>query len=112
MTRHDDIDLLKDMLDYSLKARAAVEGRSRSDLDADDVLAAALERFVEIIGEAASRVSAQARTSFPSIPWREIVGMRNRLIHGYSAVDRDVIWAVVAFDLPELIRELEAILER
>jgi len=112
MTRHDDGDLLKDMLDYSLKARSAVEGRSRSDLDADDVLAAALERFVEIIGEAASRVSAQARTAFPDIPWREIVGMRNRLIHGYSAVDRDVIWAVVAVDLPELIRELEAILER
>lgn len=95
------------MLDHARKAVNATRHRSRADLDGDDVLAAALERFVEIVGEAASKVTPQTRDRHSSIPWRQIVGMRHRLIHGYASVDHDVIWDVVTVDLPPLIDELE-----
>jgi uncharacterized protein with HEPN domain len=95
------------MLVYARKAVDAIQGCSRTDLDRNAVLAAALERFVEVIGEAANRVSQERRQQTPDIPWRQIVGMRNRLIHGYVAVDYDILWGVVHADLPTLIERLE-----
>jgi uncharacterized protein with HEPN domain len=106
----EDEVLLRDMRDHAGKAVAACHTRSRPELDDDDVLAAALERFIEVIGEAASKVSDATRTELPKIPWSEIVGMRNRLVHGYAAVDHDIVWAVVTSDLPPLIEELERLL--
>lgn len=103
----DDTVLLQDMLDYARKALCSVQGRSRQDLEDDDVLAAALERFIEILGEAAGRVSEETRSAMPEVPWRAIVSMRNRLVHGYAAVDRDIVWAVVTTDLPNLVKTLE-----
>lgn len=76
-------------------------------MDSDLVLAAALERFIEIIGEAASRVSEAERERHPEIPWRGIIGMRNRLVHGYAAVDHEVIWDVATGDLPGLVTALQ-----
>lgn len=102
--------LVRDMLDYAHKAVGAARGRSREDLDRDDVLAAALERFIEIIGEAASKVSDFTRDRRVTIPWHQIVGMRNRLVHGYAAVDHDVVWDVVTVDLPAMIIELESLI--
>lgn len=67
-------------------------------------------RLVEIIGEAAARVSEDARARHPQIPWALIVGMRNRLIHGYNEVDRQVLWETVRTDLPALIAQLEQML--
>jgi uncharacterized protein with HEPN domain len=107
----DDV-LLRDMLDYARKATAAVHGRDRTDLDEDEVLAAALERFIEVIGEAAGKVSQATRDNLPAVSWREMTGMRNRLVHGYASVDHDIVWDVVALDLPELIRTLEAATRR
>lgn len=95
------------MLAYARKATAAVDGRERSDLDSDFILAAALERFVEVIGEAATKLSAETKAVHPRIPWREMIGMRNRLIHGYASVDHDIIWDVISADLVELIDALE-----
>ncbi len=102
----DDV-LLRDMLDHARKAVAAPKGRTRADLDRDEVLAAALERFVEVVGEAASKVSDATQRELVSVPWREIVGMRNRLVHGYASVDHDVIWDVATTDLVALVAELE-----
>lgn len=102
----DDV-LLRDMLDHARKAVAASRGKSRSDLDRDEVLAAAIERFIEVIGEAASKVAVPTQEELSSIPWRQIIGMRNRLVHGYASVDHDVLWDVVATDLPALIVSLE-----
>lgn len=112
MRRHEDGVLLRDMLDHARRAVAAVSGRSREDLEQDPVLAAALERFVEVIGEAASRVSDAARDEGAGIPWTQIIGMRNRLVHGYASVDHDIVWNVVTGDLPGLIDELERLLAR
>ena len=106
MRQPDDQVLLKDMADHARRAIEACRSRNREDLDTDLVLAAALERFIEIIGEAASRVSAPGRDARPGIPWTEIVGMRNRLVHGYASVDHDVLWAVVTRDLPILLEAI------
>ncbi len=106
----DDTILLTDMLDYARRAVIALEGRSREALDTDAVLVGALERFVEVIGEAASRLSENTRETAPEVPWREIIAMRNRLIHGYFAVDLDILWTVVNDDLPELIDTLDRLI--
>lgn len=103
----EDVVLLRDMLDHARKAIAAARGRSREDLERDDLLAAGLERFIEVVGEAASKVSEGTRQDLPEIPWREIVGMRNRLVHGYASVDHDITWDVVVVDLPRLVASLE-----
>ncbi len=107
----EDEVLLRDMLDHARLAVAAVAEKERSSLDSDFILAAALERFIEVIGEAASKVSAETKTHAPQIPWREIVGMRNRLVHGYASVDHDIVWDVVSGDLSKVIKALEALLD-
>ncbi len=106
MTRRDDDVLLKDIADHARLAVAAAAGRVRRDLDVDALLAAGPERFIEVIGEAASKVSAETRAKYPDVPWLEIIGMRNRLVHGYASVDHDIVWAVVTSDLPALLRNL------
>ncbi|NIN49549.1 MAG: DUF86 domain-containing protein, partial [Gemmatimonadales bacterium] len=107
----EDEVLLRDMLDHARRAVAAVAEKQRADLESDFILAAALERFIEVIGEAASKVSAETRADAAQIPWREIVGMRNRLVHGYASVDHDIVWDVVTGDLAEVIDSLEALLD-
>jgi uncharacterized protein with HEPN domain len=66
-------------------------------------------RLLEVIGEAANRLPKEDRGLYPNIPWPEIVGLRNRLIHGYDEVDFDILWEIVTVDLPPLIDELEKI---
>ena len=75
-------------------------------LDSDEMRTLAVVRLVEIIGEAARAVSEPTRTQFPEISWREIVGTRDRLIHGYEEVDLDILWTIVTDDLPVLVSEL------
>ncbi len=70
-----------------------------------------LTRLVEIVGEAAARVSPETRSKHPDIPWQEITGLRNRLIHGYDTVDLDILWNIVELDLPPLVKSLAAILK-
>jgi uncharacterized protein with HEPN domain len=93
-----------------MEAMTMVQGKKRSDLNSDRMMELSLIRLVEIIGEAAARVGTESREKYPSIPWLQIVGMRNRLIHGYDAVDPDVLWDTIIDDLPPLIDELEKIL--
>jgi uncharacterized protein with HEPN domain len=95
------------MLDYAVEAAALVEGKDRSDLDLDRMLNLALVRLLEIVGEAANRIPSDERSKYPGIQWTGIVGLRNRLIHGYDAVDFDILWEIVTVDLPPLITELE-----
>lgn len=111
MTRHDDRLSLRQMLDHAAEARQLATGRARAELDQDRVFALALTRLLEILGEAAGRVSAQTRDEHSNVPWSAIVGLRNRLIHGYDQVDYDVLWNIIERDLPPLIAALESILE-
>lgn len=97
------------MLDAARKAIGHIEGRGRADLDKDELLALALVRLLEIIGEAAKGVPDHVRRNHPEIPWKAIAGMRDRLIHGYFDVDLDVVWAILTEDLPATVAKLERI---
>ena len=100
---------LRHMLDYAREAVTLARGKSRADLDADRVLNLALVHLVEIVGEAASRVSKDVQGQYPQIPWPQVVSMRNRLVHGYDFLDFDILWQTITEDLPELIAILEKI---
>ena len=110
MTRHDPAVRLRHMLDRAREAREMARGRTRADLDTDRQLNLSLVRLLEIIGEAAARVPQAERDRFPRIPWADIVGLRNRLIHGYDVVNFDILWEIVQDDLPPLVAELERVL--
>jgi len=87
-------------------------GRNRQDLTSDSMLALALTRCLEILGEAASKLSDEVRPQFPGIPFAKMISMRNRLIHAYFDVDLDIVWTTVSEDLPSLQRVLEAVLSQ
>ena len=72
------------MLDHAREAVAMVQGKTRRDLDQDRKLNLSLVRLLEIVGEAANRIPKEERSGYADIPWPEIVGLRNRLIHGMT----------------------------
>ena len=111
MSQHDDQVYLKHMLDHAREAVEMVAGKTQADLDQNRMLELALIRLVEIIGEAATRAGSEIKSSNSQIPWREIIGMRNRLTHGYDTVDLKVLWDTIVEDLPPLITDLEKIIE-
>jgi len=98
------------MLDHTLEAVEMARGRTRRHLENDRLLNLSLVRLLEVVGEAAGRVSPAMRQSCPQIPWQRIVGLRNRLIHAYDQVDFDVLWEIVTEDLPPLVTELQHLL--
>lgn len=109
MKPHDRIRFLH-MRDAIQAALRFVEGRSPADLGEDEMLCFALVRAVEIVGEAAARISPETRASFPELPWQAMIGMRNRLIHAYFDIDLEILWHTVEQALPELLQQIEAIL--
>lgn len=110
MTWRDDPDRLRHMLDHAVEAMAMVQDRARDDLGRDRQLNLAVVRLLEIIGEAAARVSPAGRARLPGIAWPEIIGMRNRLTHAYDRIDLDIVWDVLRDDLPRLAAELRNVL--
>lgn len=99
---------MRHMLDAAKKAVRVASARNRGDLDSeDDPLADALVRLISVIGEAGSKVSPETRSRFAGIPWPDVVGMRNRLIHSYFDINLDILWATVQDSLPSLIQRLE-----
>ena len=106
----DDGDRLRHILDACLSIQTYTIGKTRVDFDADPVLCLALIRLVEIIGEAVSKLSNELKQAHDEIPWIDIVGMRNRLIHGYDAVDLSIVWQIVRRDLEPLVADLDRLL--
>ena len=96
------------MLDAAREAVSFASGRTRSDLDEDRQLVLALVKDIEIVGEAAAGVTEPARSELPTLPWQEIVAMRNRLVHAYFEINLDIVWQTVQQDLPMLIAQLES----
>jgi len=98
------------MLDAAREAVAYSAGRTASDLAQNRMLALALIKCIEIIGEAASKISPNTRADCEQIPWADIIGMRHRLIHAYFDIDFDRVYDTITSDLPPLIANLEGIL--
>jgi uncharacterized protein with HEPN domain len=98
---------------WTTHGRLVVWSRGRTDptCKKDRILELALVRLIEIVGEAAARVSPEGCRKYSGVPWPQIIGMRNRLVHGYDQVDLDVLWDTIEHDLPPLVSELERILE-
>jgi uncharacterized protein with HEPN domain len=94
------------MIEAAEMVEAFVNGRHRVDLDADRMLLFALVRAIEIVGEAASKVSPEARATTHTVPWAQITAMRNRLIHAYFDIDHDVLWRTAIEEIPALLLQL------
>lgn len=102
---------LQHMLDAARKAVRLAAKHDRGELDAEDSpLPDALVHLISVVGEAASQVSLDTRSKIDGIPWSDVVGMRNRLIHAYFDINLDILWATVQDSLPSLIRSLESAL--
>ena len=104
--RPEDVVCLEHMLQAAKKAVAFCRNKTRQDLDRDELLAVAMVRLVEVIGEAARSVGEETRGKLAAVPWQQVIGTRDRLIHGYGQVDLDIVWSIIADDLPVLIRNL------
>jgi uncharacterized protein with HEPN domain len=107
--RNRELDSLKDMLNAAKLIQDFISGMNWEIFELDLMCQSAVIRQLEIIGEAARRISAETQATTPNIPWSKIIGMRNRLIHQYDDLDTKVIWDTIQLALPELITILEQI---
>src|SRR5260221_10294283 len=110
MSNHDDSLRLRHMRDYAREVMQFIQGKTRQSLDSDVLLGSALRYNIGIIGEAASKMSPETRSTYEQIPWPKIVGMRNYLFHVYFRVDNDVLWETATVNISELLTQLESIL--
>ena len=97
---------LTDMIDYADKASNFLHGISLKSFKANEEKALAVIRSLEVIGEAARKIPKPVRDKYPQVPWAEITGMRDKLIHDYFGVSLDVVWLTVKNDLPEMSKAL------
>ena len=108
--KRDDNIFIKHILDSAEKISAFIESKSRSDLDNDEKLALAIVRLLEIIGEAANSLSKEYQSKHPEVPWRKLIAMSNRLIHGYFDINYDIVWNTIRIDIPLIIQILKSII--
>ena len=108
MLREDRIRL-QHMLESANDAVSFAANRTRQDLDSDRQLVMAVVKCVEIIGEAASKISSETQAETPNLPWSDMINMRHRLVHGYYEINLDVVWRTIQDDLPSLIEALRNI---
>lgn len=111
MTERDHLDYLQDVLDASIKAIAFCEGMGYDDFADDDRTSFAAIRALEIIGEATKNIPSSFREANPELPWREMAGMRDKLIHQYFGVDLEIVWTTIQERLPEIVERLQRLLE-
>jgi len=101
---------LWDMLQAAERVQDFLKNKTFDDFMTDDMLRAAVERNLGIIGEAARRISEEFKQEHPEIPWRKIIAQRNVLIHEYNDIDYKEIWQVVSFHLPSLIDQIRPLI--
>ncbi|WP_296507444.1 DUF86 domain-containing protein [Rhodoferax sp.] len=109
MHAEDRIRLLH-MVEAAQAALKFVGGKKQADLQSDQMLLFAVVRAIEILGEAANKVSEDLQSGNNSIPWRAIVGMRNRLVHAYFDIDTEMVWKTLQNEIPGLLGALQALL--
>jgi uncharacterized protein with HEPN domain len=108
---HDDQLTLSQMLEAVRQIRSIVRGMDAAAFNADEIRQLALLHLIQRLGEAASRVSASLRDNHPELPWAQIVGMRNRIVHGYDHLDPEIVWRVATEDVEPVLAALERIVE-
>ncbi|NEO17722.1 MAG: DUF86 domain-containing protein [Moorea sp. SIO4G2] len=111
MTAIDDLTRLHHMQDAAIEALGFMSGKTREDLAKDRMLVLAVVKDLEIIGEAAGRISAECRGRHADIPWAVMIGMRNRLTHAYFSIDLDIVWGTVRNDLVPLVEQLQRVIQ-
>ena len=104
-----DREYFLDILEAAKLALTYVEGKRKEDFFGDLQCQDAVIRRLEIIGEAARRISGATRTAFPDLPWSDMINMRNIMIHQYDDIDLVIVWETVHNDLPQLIESLEKV---
>ena len=106
--RPDDTSRLIDIVLAAREAIELAEGATQDVLMETRTLQLSLVKLIEVIGEAASRLTGETKSAIADVPWIDIIGMRHRLVHDYMSIDYDVVWEVVQLDLPALIQSIEA----
>lgn len=109
--QNEDKIRLQHMADACTELLSFMEGKSKDDLNSDRKLVLSIIKEIEIIGEAANKISGEIKKAHTEIPWTEIVTMRNRLIHTYFDVDLDVVWSTAIEDIPRLLSQIEKLLQ-
>jgi len=111
MSRHDPLVRMKHMLDHAREAVELLGDMSQEDLAKHRERQLALTRLIEIVGEAANKISPEDQACYPQLPWREAIGMRHVIAHGYDIVEYTIIWDTVRNNLPPLIEQLREVLD-
>jgi uncharacterized protein with HEPN domain len=106
----DDRIRVLHMIEAAETAQAFIVGRQPDDLATDRMLSLALERAIEIIGEAATRISVDTKDAALAVPWAQIAAMRHRLVHAYFDVDTAILWKTVVEELPKLLEQLRPLI--
>ena len=108
--RGDDRIRMRHMLDAAKEALSFAQNKTRGDLDSERMLVLSVVKSIEIIGEAASKVTQKTSETYTELPWANIIAMRDRLIHVYFDIDLDRVWDTVTDDLPPLVASLEKVI--
>lgn len=111
MTAPDNLSRLQHIRDACNEALQFIADQNKDDFQNNRMLALALIKELEIIGEAANNISDDYQNRYPNIPWKDMIGMRNRLVHAYFGINYDIVWQTVTESLPVLLVEVEAIIE-
>ncbi len=110
MSKHDPAVTLRQIADYAMQAQELCSQNSLTEIQADWRKRAAFERVMEVLGEAVKRLPPELCQRYPAVPWKLIAGMRDRVSHGYDAIDHQTLWDAVQDDLPDLLSTIEQML--
>ena len=110
MSKSDSI-YIEHIIDSGNKIITFLEDKTKEAFDSDEKLRLAVIHLLQIIGEAAGRISKEFCHKHPEIPWKAIIGMRNKVVHDYLGVDENIVWDTATNELPQLINKLEKLIK-
>ena len=110
MSKHDSKITLLQISECARRAQELCSGTTLDELVSDWRSVLAFERVLEVLGEAAKRLPPELRERYPAVPWKLVAGMRDRVSHGYDAIDYQTLWDAVQQDIPPLLATVETML--